>query len=672
MRMNMEILQKAANQARGLAIDAIYDKASGHMGLPLGCAEIGAVLYGELLNVNPSQPRWLNRDRFILSGGHGSMFLYAWLHLAGFEVSMDDVKAFRAKGSNTPGHPEYQCCPGVECTTGPLGQGIANAVGFAISSRHAAARFNTPEHEIINNMVYCLAGDGCIEEGISREAAAIAGTLKLDNLVLIYDANGITLDAPIEKTQVDDVAACFTAQGWDAFTIDGHDMQAVEDTLNICRMEKNGRPKLIIARTVIAKGVPGFEGTTKGHGEGGAKVWQEAHANWGLPTEERYYVSEDVRAYMAALKAEREAAAAEWQKTFDAWAAANPDKAAELAAGIDLVANGLSPEESSALIPAFPGDKKLATRTSGATVENYIAAAHPALLSTSADLFSSNKNYLKDAGDFSAEDGTGRNFWFGIREHAMGAICNGIAYDGLFRPTAGTFCVFVDYMRASIRVAALSHLPVTYVLTHDSVAVGEDGPTHQPVETVTGLRVIPNLDVIRPADEEEAAGAWMAAMQRTHGPTALILTRQDVPSLSVAAPGLSAEARREGTLKGAYIALKEQTEAPELILIATGSEVSLALEAAKELGAGTRVVSMPSMWRFNRQPAEYREAVLPAACRKRVSIEAGKSDLWYRYVGEEGAIISIDDFGFSAPGDLVLRELGMNVPNIVATARGIM
>ncbi len=670
--MNMEILQKAANQARGLAIDAIYDKASGHMGLPLGCAEIGAVLYGELLNVNPSQPRWLNRDRFILSGGHGSMFLYGWLHLAGFGVSMDDIKSFRAKGSNTPGHPEIGCCPGVECTTGPLGQGIANAVGFAISARHAAARFNTPEHEIFNQMVYCLAGDGCIEEGISREAAAIAGTLKLDNLVLIYDANGITLDAPIEKTQVDDVAACFRAQGWDAFTIDGHDMQAVEDTLNICRLEKNGRPKLVIAKTIIAKGVPGFEGTTKGHGEGGAKVWQEAHANWGLPTDERYYVSEDVYAYMAELKAAREAAYAEWEKTYNAWCAANPEKAAELAAGIDLTTNGLAPEACSALIPTFSGQEKLATRASGSTVENAIAAAHPALLSTSADLFSSNKNYLNGAGDFSAEEGTGRNFWFGIREHAMGAICNGIAYDGLFRPTAGTFCVFVDYMRASIRVAALSHLPVTYVLTHDSVAVGEDGPTHQPVETVTGLRVIPNLDVVRPADEEETAGAWMCAMERNNGPTALILTRQNVPSLTVAAPGLSAETRRQGTLKGAYIALKEQTETPELIIIATGSEVSLALEAAKQLGAGTRVVSMPSMWRFNRQPAAYREEVLPTACRKRVSIEAGKSDLWYRYVGEEGAIIAIDDFGFSAPGDLVLHELGMNVENIVATAKSIM
>ena len=671
-RMNADILQRAANEARGLAIDAIFDKASGHMGLPLGCAEIGAVLYGGLLNINPAEPRWLNRDRFILSGGHGSMFLYAWLHLSGYEVSMEDIKAFRAMGSCTPGHPEFKCCPGVECTTGPLGQGIANAVGFAISAKHAAARFNTPEYEIFNQTVFCLAGDGCIQEGISREAAAIAGTLGLDNLVLIYDANGITLDAPLEVTQVDDVAACFRAQGWDAVTIDGHDIEQVEATLRKAAQNRNGRPKLVIAKTLIAKGVPGFEGTTKGHGEGGAKLWEQAHANWGLPTDERYYVSPEVRAYMAELRASREEAYARWEDSYRAWRAAYPEKAAELDAGMELVANGLSPEQSGSYIPAFAEGTKAATRASGAVAENAIAERCPALLSTSADLFSSNKNYLKGAGDFSTANYAGRNFWFGIREHAMAAICNGMAYDGLFRVSAGTFCVFVDYMRAAIRVAALAKLPVAYVLTHDSVAVGEDGPTHQPIETVTGLRVIPNLDVVRPADEEEAAGAWMCAMERTDGPTALILTRQNIPSLTASVPGLSAEARRGGTLRGAYVALREQTAQPELIIIATGSEVFLALEAAKEIGPGVRVVSMPSMWRFNRQPAEYREEVLPAACTRRLAVEAGKSDLWYRYVGPQGAIIGIDDFGFSAPGDCVLRELGMNVPNIVEHARQLL
>lgn len=668
--MNTEILQKAANQARGLAIDAIFDKASGHMGLPLGCAEIGAVLYGDLLNINPSEPRWINRDRFILSGGHGSMFLYAWLHLSGFAVSLDDVKAFRAKDSITPGHPEYKCCPGVECTTGPLGQGVANAVGFAISAKHAAARYNTPEHEIFSQNIYCLAGDGCIQEGICREAAAIAGTLKLDNLILIYDANGITLDAPIEKTQVDDVAAVFSAQGWDTFTINGNDMAAVDSTLRVCSLEKNGRPKLIIAKTIIAKGVPGFEGTTKGHGEGGAKMWAEAHANWGLPTDTQYYVSDEVRAYMAEVKANREASYAEWQEVYEAWRSANPDKAAELDAGIDLAENGLCCCKSNDMIPEFASGAKLATRASGSVVQNALGTACPGLLSASADLFSSNKNYLEGAGDFSADNYAGRNLWLGIREHAMGAICNGIAYDGLFRVSAGTFCVFVDYMRASIRVAALSHLPVTYILTHDSVAVGEDGPTHQPVETVTGLRVIPNLDVIRPADEEETAGAWMCAMRRRQGPTALILTRQNVPSLASVAD-ISADARRKGVRKGAYIALKEKTEKPGLIIIASGSEVVLALQAAQQLGDDVRVVSMPSMFRFNMQTPEYQEEILPSDCDRRISVEAGKSDLWYRYIGPRGAIISIDNYGFSAPGEVVLHDLGMNVENIVNTAKSL-
>ncbi len=671
--MKAEILQRAANEARGLAIDAIFDKASGHMGLPLGCAEIGAVLYGKLMKVNPAEPRWINRDRFVLSGGHGSMFLYAWLHLSGFGVSMEDLKSFRAKGSCTPGHPEYRCCPGVECTTGPLGQGIANAVGFAISAKHAAACYNTSKHEIFNQTIYCLAGDGCIQEGISREAVAIAGTLQLDNLVLIYDANGITLDAPIGVTQVDDVATYFRAQGWDACEIDGHNLQEVENALRTARLEQNGRPKLIIAHTTIAKGVPGFEGTTKGHGEGGAKAWQEAHANWGLPTDQRYYVSDEVREYMARLAEQRAADYAEWKKDFDAWRAENPDLAAQLDAGQNLASQGLPAQETLKILAPFEAKDKVATRTSAAVVENAIAVHCPAFLSASADLFSSNKNYLKGVGDFSAQNYSGRNFWFGIREHAMAAICNGIAYDGLFRVSAGTFCVFVDYMRAAIRVAALAKLPVTYVLTHDSVAVGEDGPTHQPVETVTGLRVIPNLDVVRPADEEEAAGAWACAMERKDGPTALILTRQNIPSLSSIVGDLTADRRRQGTLRGAYVALREEgDEGPQLIIIATGSEVALALEAAIQLGRGVRVVSMPSMWRFNRQSAEYREDVLPSGCKRRLAVEAGKRDLWYRYVGEQGDVISIDDFGFSAPGEQVLHDLGMNVPNIVQHAQSLL
>jgi len=668
--MNTEILHKAANEARGLAIDAIFDKASGHMGLPLGCAELGAALFGEILNINPAEPRWLNRDRFVLSSGHGSMFLYAWLHMSGFEISLDDIKAFRSHGSKTPGHPEFRCAPGIECTSGPLGQGVANAVGFAISAKHAAARFNTKANEIFSQNVYCLAGDGCMQEGISREAAAIAGVLKLDNLVLIYDSNGITLDAPIEVSQIEDIAVIYQAMGWDTTTIDGNNLIEVEKALRVASIEKNGRPKLIVAKTVIAKGVPGFEGTTKGHGEGGAKLWKEAHTNWGLP-EELYYVSDEVRAYMDELKNERAAKYQAWLTEFQAWEKSNPTLAEELKNSCELSTMGIKAEVSSALIPHFAAGANLATRSSGSIAQNKLGAVNSGLLSTSADLFSSNKNYLEGAGDFSANNYSGRNFWFGIREHAMGAICNGIAYDGIFRVSAGTFCVFVDYMRASIRVAALAHLPVTYVLTHDSVAVGEDGPTHQPVETVSGLRLIPNLDVIRPADEEEAAGAWMCAMQRVNGPTALIFTRQNIPSLNGIAGTLSADQRRQGTLQGAYIVRKESTEQPELIIIASGSEVSLALEAAQQLGAGVRVVSMPSMWRFEREEETYRESVLPSSCQRRISIEAGSAELWFRYVRDSKAIISIDTFGFSAPGDQVLRDMGMNVENIIRVAQSI-
>ncbi len=662
--MNFDLLQKAANQARGLAIDAIHDRASGHLGLPLGCAEIGAVLYGDLLNVNPSEPRWLNRDRFILSGGHGSMFLYSWLHLAGYGLTLDDVKAFRTKGAITPGHPEYNCAPGVECTTGPLGQGIANAVGFAISAKHAAARFNTAEHTIFNQSIFCLAGDGCIQEGIAREAAAIAGVLKLDNLVLIYDSNDITLDAPLHKSQTEDVAAVFTALGWDAVTIDGHDMAAVADTIRCARLETNGRPKLIIAKTTIGKGVPEVEGTTKGHGEGGAQFWEQAHAAWGIPAGERYYVSEDVRSYFSGVKAKREAAYTEWSETYQAWCAANPDLAAELASGIVACEQGVCPKESGKAIPFFSPDFADATRSAGSVAINALAKAEPYLLTTSADLYSSNKNYISGGGDYSAETPACRNFWFGIREHAMAAICNGIAYDRIFRVSAGTFCVFVDYMRAAIRVAALSELPVTYILTHDSVAVGEDGPTHQPIETYSGLRIIPNLDVIRPADPEETAGAWIAAMERNDGPTALILTRQKVDTLN----SIPAETRREGVLKGAYIARKEKGELTTIIM-ATGSELSLALQAAEQLGDGVRVVSMPSFFRFDKQSAEYRESILPASCKKRISIEAGITALWWKYLGSEGKAIGIDQFGFSAPGDLVLKELGMTVESILEAAK---
>lgn len=664
--MNLEILQKAANQARGLAIDAIYDCASGHLGLPLGCAEIGAVLYGGLLNVAPNEPRWLNRDRFILSAGHGSMFLYSWLHLAGFDLSLEEVKSFRKKGSQTPGHPEFGCAPGIECTTGPLGQGIANAVGFALSAKRAAARFNRPEATLFNQRVFCLAGDGCLQEGIAREAIALASVLELDNLILIYDSNDITLDAPADKTQSIDVEALYAAHGWDVYQINGHDLESVAATIEAAKTAVNGRPKLIVAKTVIGNGVAEVQGTTKGHGEGGAKFWESAHAAWGIPAGERYYISEEVSSYMADLKAKREASYQAWDARYQAWRLAHPELAEELDSGLLACTDGVSSKITTQAIPTFPADFSDATRSAGAVAINALAKAAPYFLTTSADLYSSNKNYINGGGDYSPADPTGRNFWFGIREHAMAAICNGIAYDGLFRVSAATFLVFVDYMRAAIRVAALSHLPVTYILTHDSVAVGEDGPTHQPIETYSSLRVIPNVDVIRPADPEETAGAWMAAMQRRNGPTALILTRQTVDTLN----DIPVETRRQGVLNGGYIAVKEVGEL-KLIIMATGSELGLAVKAAKQLGEGVRVVSLPSFFRFDRQSAEYQESVLPRACKKRISIEAGITDLWWQYVGCEGKVIGIDQFGFSAPGGQVLAECGMTVETIVETAKSL-
>jgi transketolase len=654
--MNKALLAQAANEARGLAMDAVHKCSSGHLGLPLGAADIGAVLFGESLQCNPAEPRWLNRDRFILSAGHGSMFIYGWLHLSGYAVSLEDVKNFRVLHSITPGHPEFHETPGVECTTGPLGQGIGNAVGYALSGKMAAAKFNTADHKILDNHIFALAGDGCLQEGVAREAVAFAAHNGLDNLIVLFDSNDVTLDAMARVTQSEDTQALFTALGWDAVTIDGHDLEAIKTAIDNAKAADNGRPKIIIAKTIIAKGIPEVAGTAKGHGEGGAKFIDAAKKGLGLPEGTHFHVSDEVKAYFADLKAKRVAAHAEWTKTFNAWAAANPASAAELQAARE---GSLKAEDLLKLIPESPAEGKAATRNSGGEILNHIAKAVPHLITGSADLFGSTKNYLKDGGDFSAANPTGRNIWFGIREHAMGAICNGIAYDGLFLASGATFLVFADYCRPSIRLAALAKLPVTYIFTHDSVGVGEDGPTHQPVETVSGLRVIPNLDVIRPADSEEAASAFASAFSRADGPTLLALSRQDLPHQG----HLSAAARREGTLKGAYVLVKESAPL-EAIVIATGSEVQWAVEAAKGR-PGVRVVSMPSMEIFDRQDAAYRESVLPAACTKRIAIEAGVTGLWWKYVGTQGQVIGIDRFGISAPGNQVFKELGITTEAVV-------
>jgi len=658
--MNTTLLAQAANEARGLAMDAVHACSSGHLGLPLGCADIGAVLFGEFLRYNPDAPKWLNRDRFILSAGHGSMFIYSWLHLAGYAVSLDEVKNFRQLHSITAGHPEFHETPGVEATTGPLGQGVGNAVGYALSAKRAAAHFNTAEHTLFDQHIFALLGDGCLQEGVAKEAIAFAGHNKLDNLVLIYDSNDVTLDAMAKITQSENAEQYFKSQNFDAVTIDGHDFEAIAKALNHARNEKNEKPKVIICKTIIAKGIAEVAGTAKGHGEGGAKFVDEAKAGLGLPVSEHFYVSAETRAFFAERKQALKGQFDAWQATYEAWAKANPELASELSASVAASI----PADLSAQIPAFPADYKDATRSAGGTVINAVAKAVPQLLTGSADLFGSTKNYINGGGDYSAENPTGRNIWFGIREHAMGAICNGIAYDGIFRASGATFLVFADYLRPSIRLASLAGLPVTYIFTHDSVGVGEDGPTHQPVETVSGLRVIPNLDVIRPGDAEETAGAFVAAMQRTDGPTALILSRQAIPLMN----DLSVEERREGTLKGGYVAVKEKG-ALTTILLATGSEVQHAVAAAAELGDGVRVVSLPCFERFDRQTSEYRESVLPKAVKKRVAIEAGVSGLWWKYVGDEGHIVAIDRFGISAPGNTVFKELGITKESVVNAAK---
>jgi transketolase len=462
-----------------------------------------------------------------------------------------------------------------------------------------------------------------------------------------------------EQTQSEDPAAYFQSQGWDAVILDGHDLQAVTEALAAAKTNDNGKPTVLIAKTTIAKGIPEVEGTAGGHGEGGANFAESARAGLGLPAE-TFHVSPEVRAHFASLSEAAQAARTEWDATYAAWKSANPELAAELEGG----AGNAIPADLSSHIPEFEAGNKAATRATGGTVINAVAQAIPQLITGSADLYGSTKNYIKDGGDFGPANPAGRNIWFGIREHAMGAICNGIAYDGIFRASGATFLVFADYLRPSIRLAALAKLPVTYIFTHDSVGVGEDGPTHQPVETVSGLRVIPNLDVIRPADAEEVAGAYTAAMQRQDGPTALIFTRQGV----AANDALSATERREGTLKGGYIARAESGPL-DCILMASGSELALALKAAETLGSGTRVVSMPSFERFDRQPADYRESVLPATCTRRVAVEAGVSLTWGKYLGLDGRAVCIDRFGISAPGGQVMETLGLTAEKVVAAAK---
>jgi transketolase len=651
-------LAAACATARGLAMDAVHKAESGHLGLPLGATEIGAAIYGDLLRHDPADPEWLGRDRFILSAGHGSMFLYAWLHLTGYPLSLDDLKAFRQWESKTPGHPEFHYTAGVEATTGPLGQGVGNAVGHAIAAKLMGAQY---DGSLFSQTIWCLAGDGCMQEGVASEACALAGHQKLDNLVLIYDDNRVTLDAMAVQSQSEDTAKRMEAYGFEIFRVaNGNDVKEVHAVLQAARDSKSGKPRFVDVHTLIGKGIAEVAGTQKAHGEAGVKFIDEARAKLGLP-KETFFVSDEVKAYFAARKAELGKVHAEWKPRFEAWRSKNPEKAKAL----EVALSREVPKDLMARVPLFPADTKVATRKAGETVLQAVAKEVPSLIGASADLYGSTLNYIAGGGDITAETRSGRNLRIGIREHAMGAAMNGICYHGGYRPHGATFLTFADYERPSMRLAALSHLPVIYLFTHDSVGVGEDGPTHQPVETIMGLRVIPRLDVIRPADPEETAGAWVAALQRNDAPSVIALSRQAVPML----PG-EAQAKREGVLFGGYVLVAE-TGKLETILMASGSEVQHAVAAAKTLGAGVRVVSMPCWSRFDRQPAAYRDSVLPPAITRRVSIEAGVTTGWERYTGLQGRTLGIVDFGNSAPGPVVMQKRGMTAEAVVEAVKGL-
>jgi len=632
------------------------------MGLPLGAAEIGATLYGSQMTYNPSDPTWINRDRFVLSAGHGSMFIYSWLHLAGYDLPLEEVKNFRQLNSMTPGHPEFpnseHTTPGVESTTGPLGQGVANAVGLALSEKMAEAVYNTADHKIFGHHIFALAGDGCFQEGVTSEAACFAAHEKLDNLIVVHDANEVTLDKMAEYTQSEDIIARYEAYGWETYEIDGHDLDAVEKTIAAAKASMNGKPKFIKCNTIIGKGIEEVEGTNAAHGEAGVAYVDGARKGLGLP-EEKWFVSEGTKDFFKGVQDKNKGTYDEWQKTYAAWEAVNPDLAKQL---VDAVEDNVpTAEELCSTIPELNAGTE-ATRVSGYKIIQEISKAIPQYISGSADLHGSTRNYIDNGGNFgSGFDKTysGKNMYFGIREHAMGSILNGIAYHGLFKASGSTFAVFVDYFRPTIRVACLAELNrVSWILTHDSIGVGEDGPTHQPVETVSGLRVFPNLDVYRPADAEETVAAFASSVSRKEGPTALIFSRQNL----VQNDAMPAAERRSGSLKGGYVAKKE-TAALDLIIIATGSEVQHALAVAEDM-PGARVVSMPCTSAYDRQSAEYKEAVLPASVTKRVAMEAGVSMMWHKYVGTEGKIVGVDRFGFSAPGDIVMEKLGMTAENL--------
>lgn len=663
-----ELDQLCINTIRMLAVDAVQKANSGHPGTPMGLAPLGYVLWTRFLKHNPRNPYWPDRDRFVLSAGHASMLLYSLLHLTGYDLSLEELKRFRQWGSKTPGHPEYGHTPGVETTTGPLGQGFANSVGMAIVERFLAERFNRSDHTIVDHYTYVIAGDGDMMEGIASEAASLAGHLKLGKLICFYDDNHITIEGSTDLTFCEDVKKRFEAYCWHVVTIqeDENDLEAISKAIRSAQAETS-RPSLIIIRTHIGYGSPNRQDTAKAHGEPlGQEEVKLTKQNLGWPLEPDFRIPDMALDNFRKAVARGSSWEADWQARFDAYAAEYPDLAEEWRQAM----NRKLPKGWDADVRGYQPKGPMATRQAFGEVLNQIAPHLSTLIGGSADLAPSTNTYLKDLGDLSAEDFSGRNIHFGIREHAMGGILNGMALHGGVIPYGGTFLVFSDYMKPSIRLAALMKLPVICVFTHDSIGLGEDGPTHQPIEQLAGLRAIPNLMVIRPADATETAVAWRLAIEWQRGPVAMILTRQKLPVLDRGryAPADLVE-------KGAYILTETQGKRPDLILIATGSEVYLALQAGQELeaqGIAVRIVSMPSWELFEQQPIDYRITVLPPKIRARVSVEASSTFGWHRYVGFEGDIIGLDRFGASAPGEVLMREFGFTVEKIVARAQALL
>ena len=651
--MSENILKFISNTIRGLSIDAINAANSGHPGLPMGCADVAAALFSGVINHNPKNPYWINRDRFILSAGHGSMLLYSCLHLAGFNITLNDIKNFRKLHSITAGHPEYNLDYGIETTTGPLGQGFGHAVGIALSQKMLAARFNTDEHEIFKNKTYVIAGDGCMMEGITAEAASFAGHHCLDNLVLIYDSNDICLDGPTSECFSEDVCLRFKSYGWDTITINGHNFDEI--FLSFMKAKESKRPLLIEAKTIIGYGSPNRKGSAESHGKPlGDEETNLTKLELGIPNHPDFYIPENVSSFFKNLCSQQNEIEKQWNKNFSLWKKKNP----ELAEEFKSFEKNLVNEKSFNAIESCTIKPNLASRASSSQIIQVIHDTCPNIIGGSADLSCSDSTLMKKSGIINKEDFSQRNIKYGVREFAMGSIAIGLSLSGFFRPFCGTFFTFSDYMKNAIRLAAYMKLPLIYQFTHDSIYLGEDGPTHQSIEHLASLRSIPNLTVIRPADSNEVKGAWKVALNSQASPTALVLTRQSLNDLEFSS--------QNSVAKGAYIIKKEQSNNIDFCILASGSEVSLALEVSKQLESqnlSVRVVSFPSFECFNNQSIEYKNTILPDNVQM-VVIEAQTKFGWHQYAGKNGLFFTVEDYGLSGPAKDVAQHFGFNSKDI--------